>query len=194
MYWEFKENTKEVVKTLKLDKVLHYIKLLLVALFIVFEELAWNRIGEPAYNAIKSLQIMEKFKNWVADINHRYLLLLIFMIPFVLMEGASLAAFKAWGSGLLFTGIGLYSMKLLLTAPVVIIFNTGKKTLVSFWLIKYIYGMILNMKKSDIFRSVKRWGRKFKAELAVFKHDYLDSHNGSFSASFKELYRALKSN
>ncbi len=85
MYWEFKENTKDVVKVLKLDKVLHYIKLLLVALFIVFEELAWNRIGEPAYNAIKSLQIMEKFKNWVADINHRYLLLLIFMIPFVLM-------------------------------------------------------------------------------------------------------------
>ncbi len=54
--------------------------------------------------------------------------------------------------------------------------------------------MILNMKKSDIFRSVKRWGGTFKAEFAIFKHDYLDKQNGSFSASFKELYRALKSN
>lgn len=177
-----------------LNKVGHFLKIILVIGFIVFEEIAWKRIGEPAYRIVSSLKIMDRFKAWIADIDHRYALLGVFIVPFLLMEGSSLLAFKAWGTGALFTGIGFYTIKLLMTAPVVIIFNAGKSRLVSFWIIKYSFGAILNFKRTQTFRSVKRWTKKLKEDLVIFKNEYLDTTDGNFSESFKRLYTDLKNN
>lgn len=188
----FSHNAKEVYNDLKLYLVVRYIKILFVVLFIIFEEIAWKRIGEPAYIAIQSLKIMDRFKLWIADISHRFMLLGVFLIPFVLMEVSSIYAVKSLATGAVITGLGLYAIKLLLTAPVVIIFNAGKETLVSFWVIKYGYGIILRFKRSKTFRSVKRFTAKFKAELKIFKDEYLNSANGDFSKSINKMYKDLK--
>ena len=158
----FSHNAKEVYIDFKLYLIARYIKILFVVLFIIFEEIAWKRIGEPAYIAIQSLKIMDRFKLWIADISHRYMLLGVFIIPFILMEVSSIYAGAALFSGSIIMGLGLYAIKLILTAPVVIIFNAGKETLVSFWAIKYGYGMILRLKRSKTFRSVKSFTAKLK--------------------------------
>lgn len=188
----FSDNAKEVFYDFKLHLVWYYIQIALVVIFILFEEIAWKRLGEPAYEAIKSLKVMDKFKAWIADINHRYILLAIFLIPFALMEVSSIYAGAALFSGAVITGLGLYAIKLLLTAPVVIIFNSGKKILVSFWLIKYGYGTILNLKRSKIFRTVKKFTAKLKESFATFKSDYLNSTDGDFSESIKKMYSDIK--
>jgi len=173
-------------------KVLYYIKLVFVILFIIVEDIAWTRLGEPIYNNVKSLKVMDRFKLWINDIKHRYLLLGIFIIPFIFMETSSIYAGKALVNGAIFSGIGLYSFKLLLTAPVVIIFNAGKDILVSFWIIKWPYGLILNMKRSKIWKSVKTFSTNAKTEFEFFKDDYLNNSNGDFISSFKKLYIEIK--
>jgi hypothetical protein len=167
-------------------------KLLVVLLFILFEEIAWKRIGEPVHNIISSLKIMNRFKLYISDIKHRYILLGIFIIPFVLMEITSIYAGASLLSGAIIMGIGLYMIKLFLTIPVVIIFNIGKDILISFWLIKYGYGMILRFKRSNAFRSVKKFTKKLKKEWSVFKEEYLNVEDGDFVESIKKMYQVLK--
>ncbi len=186
------QNMTDFYYNFRIDKIVHYVKILFVVLFIIFEEIAWKRIGEPAYRAIRSLKIMNRFKLWIADISHRYILLGVFIIPFVLMEVSSIYAGAALFSGSIIMGLGLYAIKLLLTAPVVIIFNAGKEILVSFWIIKYGYGTILRFKRSKTFRGVKKFTAKLKVELKIFKDEYLDNANGNFSESFKKMYSDLK--
>ena len=163
-----------------------YLKVILVTLFIIFEEIAWRRIGEPAYKAVSALQIMDNFKSWVSDINHRYLLLLVFIVPFVLMEGASALAFKAWGSGLIFSGLAIYSIKLILTAPVVVIFNTGKEILLTFWVIRTVYGWIEALKNSKTFKGIKKYG-------STIIDTYFKSTDKSMFDGLIRFYQKMKS-
>lgn len=182
------ENIKE---NLFLSKLKRYLKILFVILFIIFEEIIWNKFGKPLYEKVKSLKVIERFKIWLEDIEHRYLILFIFLVPFFIMELLSLLAIKAFATGLIITGIGLYVIKILLTAPVVVIFNVAKKQLVSFFLIRYSYGIILNFKRSNIFREVKTYIKFIKNEIIKFKDEYLNG-NISLKDELEKIYFDIK--
>jgi hypothetical protein len=173
------------------SKVVKYLKVLGVVLFIIFEEIVWNKIGKSAYLAVKSLKIMDRFKVWVSEFDNRFALLAIFLAPFIGMEILSLFAVKALATGAIVTGVGLYVFKALLTAPVVIIFNTAKPQLTSFLPIRYGYGCILNLKRSNTFRSVKVYIGKVKVELAKFKDEYLNG-DAKLSEELKKMYEDIK--
>ncbi len=183
---------KEFYNTYKLYKIMKYVKITLVILFILFEEIAWNRIGKPAYIKVKSLKIMNRFHLWISDFENRYILLVIFLMPFLLMELLSLIALKALATGAIVMGIGLYTIKILLTAPVVIIFNAAKKQLTSFYPIRYGYGSILQFKRSTTFRNVKHYISAIKAEIILFKNDYLDGDESNLFDELKKLYQEIK--
>lgn len=191
MYYKFKENIKEFYNDWKLYNLVKYFKIFIVVLFIIVEEIAWNKIGRPAYIKVKSLKIMTRFKNWIGDVENRWKLLAIFLTPFILMEVSSLFAVKALATGAIITGIGLYTIKILLTAPVVIIFNAAKPELVSFYPIRWSYGAILNFKRSKTFRGVKTYMAKIKDELTIFKNEYLDG-DAELGAELKKMYEDIK--
>lgn len=134
---------------------------------------------------------MQRFKTWVGEVENRRALLAIFLAPFVVMEIFSLLSLKAFATGAIITGVGLYVFKLALTAPVVIIFNTGKKELVTFYPIRYSYGAILNLKRSNTFRCVKRYTAKVKEEMKVFRDEYLDG-DAELGDELKKMYNDIK--
>lgn len=173
-----------------MNNIIKYFKILLVILFIIFEEILWNKVGKPIYELIKSLRLMVKFKEWVGEFKHRYALLVIFITPFVLMEIMSLLSLKSFATGAIGMGISLYVVKLVLTVPVVIIFNSGKKQLVSFFPIRYGYGMIINLKRSSTFRNVKKFTKKVKQVVREFKQEYYKGV-GIFDG-LKEIYVKIK--
>jgi len=175
-----------------INYIIETIKILAVLLFIAFELIAWEKLGKPTYNKIRSLKIMDRFKLWISIIEHRYLLLIIFLTPFIFMEIASLMAISALAKGLIVTGIGLYTIKLLLTAPVVIIFNVSKKILVTFPVIKYSYGMILNLKRSSVFRQTKKAISIIKTDIMSYIREFVDDNNPDIGESFKKIYINLK--
>ena len=172
-------------------KIFKYIKIVAVLGFVLIEEIVWDNIGLPAYNAVQSLKIMDRFETWIADIEHRYTLLGIFITPFIAMEVASLLSVKAFATGAIIVGIGLYTIKIILTVPVVIIFKSGKSTLVTFWVVRYSYGVILNFKRSKTFRRVMKYIDKVKDEFQTFKANYLNG-DGSFKDEIKKIYANLK--
>ena len=188
------EKIKEIYNDYKyiLYNVIKYLKIGGVLLFIIFEEIAWNRIGRPAYIKVKSLKIMTRFEYWVTDFENRYVLLLIFIVPFIMMEIMSVLALKALASGAIVICLGLYAIKIFLTVPVVIIFNVSKQQLVSFYPIRYIFGMILNFKRSYTFRSVKKYIKILKVEFETFKNDYLDGDETNLLDEIKKIYNNIK--
>lgn len=172
-------------------RIFKYIKIAAVVLFLIFEEILWDRIGKPAYEKVQGLKIMDRFKGWIRNVKHRYALLGIFIIPFVAMEAAAISSTIAFGTGAIITGIGLYVIKMLMTVPVVIIFKAGKEQLVSFWVIRYSYGVILNFKRSGTYRSVIKYLQEVKVSLNQFKANYLDG-DGSFKEEMKTMYYSIK--
>lgn len=105
---------------------------------------------------------MIKFKYYLIYQDNRYVLLTIFLLPFVLMEGFSILGVFLIGKGMIVAGITIYLFKLLITIPVVIIFNSAKKKLLTFFLIKFVYFYILKFKRSKTFRMIKSKIRDFK--------------------------------
>lgn len=188
------EKIKEIYNDYKyiLYNVIKYLKIGGVLLFIIFEEIAWNRIGRPAYIKVKSLKIMTRFEYWVTDFENRYVLLLIFIVPFIMMEIMSVLALKALASGAIVICLGLYAIKIFLTVPVVIIFNVSKQQLVSFYPIRYIFGAILNFKRSYTFRTVKKYIKILKTEFEKFKNDYLDGDETNLVDEIKKIYNDIK--
>lgn len=174
-------------------KIWHFIKVLLVVLFIIIEDLTWKRVGEPIYRRFKALEMMLKFKNWVSSVNHRYTLLTIFLSVFILMEITSTIGLILIGTGAIVTGALFYMMKVFLTVPAVVVFNVGKKPLLSFWFIRVVFILLIRMKRSKIFRKAKSQFRNFKLTFIQFKESYIKhKKKNSFLSSIQAIYRYLR--
>lgn len=175
-----------------MKKLIKYFQIIAVVGFIIVEELGWKKIGEPVYNSIKQLKVMEHFKRWVSTVENRYLVLIIFMKPFILMEVFSAFGLIAFGSGHLIAGVLLYSIKFALTVPVVVIFNTAKDTLVSFFIIRYTYGIILNFKRSDVFRGTKSRIKEIKENLKALRVKMFGDKKSEFIEEMEVIYTKVK--
>lgn len=176
-----------------LGDIWHYFKVVLVYLFYVLEYVAWKKVGEPVYKVLSQLKIMDRFRVWVNSVDNRYALLLIFVNVFVLMEITSTYGLVLIGTGAIVTGIALYLVKLVLMVPAVVIWNSAKKPLLSFWLIRFVFGWIIRLRRSSMFRSAKRQIKKIKLGFIQFKDDYLNG-NGElgFTDSIKAIYKNIK--
>lgn len=139
-----------------IKKIWKFIKIILVLGFLLVEQLFWEKFAKPFYEALALHHFVDDFRVWVSNVQNKYFLLVLFIIPFILMEVCSTYGLILMGAGHVEFGAFLYSLKLVLTFPVVIIFNVGKDILTEFFIIRYVYGSILRFKRSRTFRGVKR--------------------------------------
>lgn len=166
---------RQIQKIIK--KLFSPILYLLIGGFIFFEEYIWNKIFKDIYLKIKSLNVIANLKSYLLEEDCRYKLLFIFLIPFILMEGLSIIALKLISSGLVLIGLLIYLFKILLTIPVVIIFNSAKKKLLSFKIIYVVYFFIIKLKQSQIYLNIKKFSKKIKLELSMFKFNFARNNN-----------------
>jgi hypothetical protein len=167
-----------------IKKFIKFITILFILAFIIIEEYFWNLIFKKIYLHIKKLNFLLKFKSFIKNINNRFLVLFIFIIPFILMELFGILAGKALLNGLLFTAIYLYSIKISLTIPVVIIFNSQKENLLSFKIIYLFYFWIVLFKRSKIYREIKERIKRIK-RMYMPKKSF-------FKSIFKKYYSYFK--
>lgn len=174
---------------------------LFVMLFIVFEEYIWDKIFKYIYIKIKNLDLISDFKEYLLKEDNRYIILLIFLLPFMIMEGVSILGLIFIGKGFIILGLSMYLIKILATIPVVIIFNSGKKRLLSFYLIKLGYFLILKFKRSKIYRNTKKniinYKNDFKKVILIkfkeIKAIFSDSNDKfSFTILFDKTYKTIK--
>jgi hypothetical protein len=140
-----------------MKKIRNILISIIALLYIILEDIAWNRIAEPLYIKVKDNTYYESFLNTIASMN-RYVILVAFILFFGGEQVLGIIALGAIGKGMVLIGVILYIVKML---PVIIAFailERGKDKLFTFnWFKKtyeFITHIILKLKQSTAYLTV----------------------------------------
>ncbi len=166
----------------------------MVLVFIVFEEIIWEGVAKPVYEYLYGMRLLQAIQSRIESVN-RYVIVLIFMILLVAVEGAGLAAGVMALNGMVVSAVLLYGLKIPIAAFTFWIFRITQKKLLSFSWFRWGYEKINTffewIKEREIYRDTVEMLKKLKKNLYELKKRYL-SGNNSIGARFKRLYRMLK--
>lgn len=182
-----------------LNKVVTLIQLILIVIFIVFEEIIWEGFAKPIYEYIHGLGVLRLVEAKLQNTN-RYIILAIFMILLVGVEITGMTAGMMILQGMIVTGVIVYSIKIPIAAFTFWLFRVTDEKLLSFGWFKWSYEKIMALfawiKSRDLYKNTIKKAKKFKEEAKVylfnFKAKYFSGDN-KVSKRFKRLYVHIKS-
>jgi len=180
------------------QRLLLVLQFILVFLFILFEEIIWEGIAKPIQNKIESWHVTQKLEQSIVHTN-RYLLLLIFTIILLVVEGAGIFAGVLFVNGQILFGLLLYITKIPIAAFTFWLFKVSKDKLLSFgwfaWLYKKIMNGLERLKNLDIYKSTIAMMLNFKNNIKknwkAIKERYF-SKESSFTRELKSFYEYMK--
>jgi len=186
-----------MLATLK-HKLISLLQLLLVLIYIVFEELIWEGISKPIYEFIHSLKILQKVEVLLHAVN-AYVILVIFVLMLVFVELLGMYAGILFVSGKIWHGLTLYLAKIPIAAFTFWMFRVTEDKLMRFAWFKWIYDRIMKfidwIKFLDVYKStldrIKLWKEKIRAWRLEIKEKYF-SKEGTFISKIKQLYTVIK--
>ncbi len=159
------ELLKKLLKKLKL-----FLETSFVILYIVLEELIWERFAQPIYRYIKYLKPFEKLENILAKSN-KYVVLTVFIISLVVGEGMGVISPIIALKGFPVLALIVYGLKIVIAAFAFWVFNSQKKLLLSFSWINYLYEKIMLfaewIKQTQIYITVINNAKKIKIYLKL---------------------------
>ncbi|SFZ97842.1 Bll5565 protein [hydrothermal vent metagenome] len=179
-------------------KLISLLQLILVLIYIVFEELIWESIARPIYEFIHGLKILNKIETLLLKVNS-YVILLVFVLLLLMVETLGVYAGVLFVSGNMWHGITLYLMKVPIAAFTFWIFRITEKKLMKFGWFKWMYNLLMRgiewIKSSDIYiYTVKRMEvlkASIKEKFKGLKIKYFANRN-SFILKIKSLYLSIK--
>ena len=146
-------------------RALFYVEILLIFLYLLLEELVWERFAKPLFRYVKYLRLFQKLENLLRESN-RYVILFLFLLPFVVGELIGLLSPIVALKGYLFLGVLLYILKLLVVTFAFWLFKVEQDKLLSFKIIRYGYERIVEftawIKTTAAFKSITRFKEKLK--------------------------------
>ena len=176
-------------------RIIKFFKIIFVLAFLLLEELAWNYFGKPIYDKIVSLKITIRFQKWLSEQKNEYVVLLIFLLPFVPDNLLTFYLGIALAKGMVFTVIGIYVFKAFFSIVTIIIFKISKKELVKFKIIKFGYYYLLKLIRSKLYKIILNYLKiiknYLKEDYKEFKANYLNG-DSSFKHEMKRIYIKLK--
>lgn len=172
-------------------KILNFCLIFLVFIYIIFEELIWEKFAKPIILFISELQIFKNLTPKILSLNP-YLILLIFIIPFILVELLGVYAGIIFISGHVIFGIFLYLLKIPIAALIFWFFNVTKEKLLEFTWFSFIYEKLIflinKIKMSKAYLLIKEKTMILKKEL---KEEIFISKN-RLKEKIVRIYRLLK--
>ena len=146
-----------MLKTLY-KKITRSILTLLVLIYLLLDELIWERIAEPIYQFIHGLKILQKVEIAIVSLN-RYALLILFLSLFVAVELLGVVAIGLFAQGLIVPASILYTGKIPVTAFTFWVFKIAQSKLLTFIWFKYCYESVLSVihkiKTSSVYLNIK---------------------------------------
>jgi len=181
-----------------LNRIILLIQLILVLIFIVFEEIIWEGLAKPIYIFIYDLHILQTLQKKLTTVN-RYTILSIFMILLISVEGAGIIAGIMAVKGMVVTAMLLYILKIPIAAFTFWLFRATESKLLSFGWFKYSYEKLINtfswIKEREIYKKTlktsKELKKSIKQTILFIKKNYITGDN-SLSKRFKKLYTTIK--
>jgi len=180
------------------QRLLLVLQFILVFLFILFEEIIWEGIAKPIQHKIESWHITQKLEQRIVYTN-RYILLLIFTVILLVVEGAGIFAGVLFVNGQILLGLLLYITKIPIAAFTFWLFKASKDKLLSFGWFDWLYKKIMNglewLKNLDIYKSTVAMMLNFKNNIKkswkTIQEKYFTKES-SFTTELKSFYEYMK--
>jgi len=176
------------------QRVLLAIEFILVFLFILFEEIIWEGLAQPIYYKIQSLEILQKLQIYI-DRTNRYIVLTIFVVLLLSVEGAGVVAGIFFVQGKIIFGSLLYAGKIPIAGFTFWLFRVSKSKLLSFSWFSFAYHKLMSgidwLKSTDIYLSSLKTLLNLKDKLKKIKKRYF-SKESNFIRDIKTFYSYIK--
>jgi hypothetical protein len=180
-------------------KFITLLQLLLVIIFILFEEIIWEGVAKPIYEWVHSLKVLQRVEVWLQGVNAA-VILVIFVIMLASVEILGIYAGILFVSGQVTFGLMLYLTKIPIAAFTFWMFRVTESKLMQFGWFKWIYEKIMTaiewLKSLEIYQStmytLKKTKEKIKGWLRGIKSKYF-AKESPFVLRLKKLYRRIKS-
>ena len=172
-------------------KILNIFLTIFVFSYIIFEELIWERLAKPIFSYISTLELFRNLEPKILALNS-YLILFIFLIPFIIVELLGIYAGILFVSGNIVLGIVLYISKIPIAVVIFWFFNIAKDRLLQFTWLNYIYKNLIliidKIKNSKIYLMIQDKTLIIKNEI---KKRFFISKIG-LNEKIVEIYKLLK--
>ncbi len=182
-----------MLSTIK-NKFISLLQLILVLIFIVFEELIWEGIAYPIYKYVHSLQILQRVELALHSVN-RYVILVIFMAMLVAVEAFGLYAGYLFVSGNILLGISIYLGKIPIAAFTFWMFRVTEDKLMKFGWFKWLYDWVMKLidwlKSLEVYQSTLSRIKLWKEKIRAFRIKYF-SKESRFVTKMKRFYTTIK--
>jgi len=176
------------------QRLLTIIQFILVFIFILFEEVIWEGLAEPIYRKIESLHITQKIETLLNGFNSK-ILLIIFVLLLLGVEGAGLLAGFFFVKGQILFGLILYMIKIPIAGFTFWMFKVSKTKLLRFTWFKWAYKKVIDaiawLKERDVYRESIEMISKMKLKLFNIKKRYFTKES-RFVTEMKSFYQYIK--
>jgi len=176
-------------------KLITLLQLILVIIFIIFEEIVWEGIAKPIYEWVHSLKILLKLE-YLLNKLPSWIILALFIVLLVAVELFGIVAGGLFLSGHMLLGLGLYTIKIPIAAFTFWMFKVTDSKLMQYRWFAWLYAKVMYfidwMKSLDIYQSTMEKLKSLKQKLKVLKIKYFAS-SSPFVLKTKKLYSSIKS-
>jgi len=180
------------------NRLTSLLQLILVIIYIIFEELIWEGIAKPIYEFVHSLKILQKVEVKLHSVNAS-VILVIFVILLGVVEALGIYAGILFVSGQVLVGLLLYILKIPIAAFTFWVFRITEDKLMQFGWFKWTYDWIMKgidwLKSREIYIStMERLAAvkvSIKKSVRVIKEKYFLKES-PFITKIKHLYKIVK--
>jgi len=180
------------------NRLTSLLQLILVIIYIIFEELIWEGIAKPIYEFVHSLKILQKVEVKLHSVNAS-VILVIFVLLLSIVEALGIYAGILFVSGQVVLGMSLYLSKIPIAAFTFWIFRITEDKLMQFGWFKWIYDWIMKgidwLKSREIYiQTMERLATvkaNIKKSLKALKAKYF-AKESPFIIKIKHLYKTVK--
>lgn len=181
-----------------LEKIISLFQLVLVLIFIIFEELIWEGIALPVYEWLHGLKVLEKVEYGLRKLPAS-MILVLFIVMLISVEMLGIYAGVMFVSGHLLTGLVMYAGKIPIAAFTFWMFRVTEEKLMQFgwfqWLYEKIMGIIDWLKSLEIYQHTMKRLKQLKIRLKIlfteFKIRYFQKES-LFWQQLKRVYHTIK--
>jgi len=180
------------------NKLISLLQLLLVIIYIIFEELIWEGVAKPIYELIHGLKVLQKIEMKLQNANAS-VILFIFVVLLSIVEAFGIYAGILFVSGQAMLGLTLYIAKIPIAAFTFWLFRITEDKLMQFGWFKWTYEWIMKaiewLKSREMYIQTMERLRKVKQSIKKtfksWKEKYF-SKESPFITKIKNLYKTVK--
>jgi len=176
------------------NKLTSLLQLVLVIIYIIFEELIWEGIAKPIYEAIHSLKVLQKVEAKLQHVNAS-IILVIFVVLLAIVETFGIYAGMLFMSGQVLLGLGLYLSKIPIAAFTFWLFRVTEDKLMQFGWFKWLYEKMMEgiawLKSREVYISTMQRLKELKVLVKTWKEKYF-AKESPFIVKLKKLYKSVK--